>query len=123
MRRASCKSVYTHEKLVVHGLDDDLLGGVLRNVESQLEALVVALVLDQRTVQAVQPVGVVVLGTDGARVVARLCRRAVKIRQVPPLVDQIHFDSMRDGGRMIDQATALRSIFEQLTRTYFHSKN
>ena len=43
----------THEKLVVDGLDDDLLGRVLRHVESELEHLVVTLVLDERAVEAV----------------------------------------------------------------------
>ena len=44
---------YTHKKLVVNGFDDDLLGCILRHVESELEALVVALVLDKWAVKSV----------------------------------------------------------------------
>ena len=56
----------THEKLVVDGLDDDLLGRVLRHVESELEHLVVTLVLDERAVEAIQPGVAVVLGAQRA---------------------------------------------------------
>lgn len=45
----------THQELVVDGLDDDLLGRVLRHVEAQLELLVAAVLLDERAVQAVEP--------------------------------------------------------------------
>lgn len=62
----------SHQEFVVHGLDDDFLGGVLRHVESQFQHFVVTLVLNQRTVESVQP---------GARVVLR-AQRAVLARGV-----------------------------------------
>ena len=48
------------KKLVVNSLDNDLLGRVLRDIESELEHLVVSLILDQGAVESIQPsVGVV----------------------------------------------------------------
>lgn len=45
----------TYQQLVVHRFNNDLFGCVLTNVESQLEALLVAVLLDQRRVDLVVP--------------------------------------------------------------------
>lgn len=67
------RDIFTHQQLVVHSLDDDFLGRVLRNVEAQLQHLAVTLVLDEGTVEAVQP-GMVVLRTQRAAVLSGLLR-------------------------------------------------
>lgn len=56
----------THQEFVVDGLDDDLLGRVLRHVEPQLELLVTAVLLDERAVQAVEPCAGAAAGAAGA---------------------------------------------------------
>lgn len=82
----------THKKLVVDSLDNDLLGRVLRHVESELERLVVTLILDQGAVESVQPGVGVVLRAERA-VLARLllCRRAEIPKQSIALVQIIFF--------------------------------
>lgn len=44
-----------YQKFVVHSFHDDFLGLVLADIEPQLQQLVIALVLDQRGAEAVQP--------------------------------------------------------------------
>ena len=43
------------QQFIVHGLDNNFLWGVLRDVESELQHFTVAFILDQRAVQTVQP--------------------------------------------------------------------
>lgn len=69
------KKTFTHQKFVVHGLDNDLLGRVLRHVEPELQHLVVAFVLDERAVESVQP-GRVMLRAQRTAVLRALCGRA-----------------------------------------------
>lgn len=45
----------TYQQLVVHSFDDDLLGLVLAHIEPQLQEFVVALILDKRGAESVQP--------------------------------------------------------------------
>lgn len=44
-----------YQKFVVNSFHDDFLGLVLADIEPQLQQLVIALVLDQRGVEAIQP--------------------------------------------------------------------
>jgi hypothetical protein len=45
----------TYQQLVVHRFDDDLLGLVLAHVEPQFQEFVLALILDKRGAESVQP--------------------------------------------------------------------
>lgn len=72
---------FTYQQLVVHSLDDDFLGCVLRNVEAQLQHLAVTLVLDEGTVEAVQP-GMIMLRTQvTAAVLSGLLRGGAAIEK------------------------------------------
>lgn len=64
---------FAYQQLVVHSLDDDFFGRVLRNVEAQLQHLVVTLVLNEGTVEAVQP-GMIMLRTQRTAVLRSLLR-------------------------------------------------
>lgn len=63
---------FAHQQLVVHGLHDDLLGRVLRDVEAQLQHLAVTLVLDEGAVETVQPGVSVMLRAQGGAVLSAL---------------------------------------------------
>lgn len=58
-----------HQQLLVNGLDDNLLGCVLAHVETQLQHLAVALVLDQRRANVLHVVGTGTLLGQGCAVV------------------------------------------------------
>ena len=64
----------THQQLVVHCLDNDLLRRVLGNIESKLQHFAVTFILDEWTVQAIEP-GWIVLRTQGTAVLRRALRR------------------------------------------------
>jgi hypothetical protein len=65
------------KKLVVNGLNNDLLRCVLRDVESELEHLVVTFILDQGAVEPIEPgVGVVLRAQRAVLSRRLLCRRA-----------------------------------------------
>lgn len=69
---------FTHQEFVIHSFDNDLLGRVLRNVEAQLQHLVVTLVLDEGTVEAIQP-SVIMLRTQGTAILSALLRGSAVI--------------------------------------------
>lgn len=67
----------THQELVIHSFDDNLFGRVLRNIEAQLQHLAVTLVLDEGTVETIQP-SMIMLRTQGSAILSALLRgRAV----------------------------------------------
>lgn len=61
------------QEFVIHSFDNDLLGRVLRHIEAQLQHLVVTLILDEGTVEAIQP-SMIVLRTQGTAILSALLR-------------------------------------------------
>lgn len=69
---------FTHQEFVIHSFDNDLLGRVLRNVKAQLEHLAVTLILDEGTVEAIQP-SMIMLRTQGTAILSALLRGSAVI--------------------------------------------
>lgn len=69
---------FTHQEFVIHSFDNDLLGRVLRHIEAQLQLLAVTLVLDEGTVEAIQP-SMIMLRTQGTAILSTLLRGSAVI--------------------------------------------